>query len=65
MTPTTPIRSSGTSPGAFTRRTRGQPELAATFASATVLEELAEPSTIMASQREARAFTAVWRLVVA
>ena len=65
VTPTTPERSPGTSPGELTRSTRAHPAAVATFTRATVFEELAEPSTTMASQRGATAFTAPWRLVVA
>ena len=65
VTPTTPVRSAGTSPGELTRSTLGHPAASATFTRATVLEELAEPSTIMASHLGATAFTAPWRFVVA
>ncbi len=53
VTPTVPVRSSGSSSGPFTRCTRAQPVARATFSSATVLEELAEPMTTTESQRSA------------
>src|ERR1039458_5701612 len=59
VTPTTPVRSSGTSLGALTRSTLGQPAAAATFARATVFEELPEPSTTIASHLGATALTAL------
>ena len=65
MTPTVPVRSSGSSPASLTRRTRGQPPARATFSRATVLEELAEPITTTASDSAAIALSAAWRLVVA
>ena len=65
VTPTVPVRSSGSSSASLTRSTRGQPPARATFSRATVLEELAEPMTTTASDSAAIAFSAAWRLVVA
>jgi hypothetical protein len=65
VTPTVPCRSSGSSSALLTRNTRGQPASIASFSRARVLEELDEPITTMASQRDAIAMSADWRFVVA
>ena len=59
------VRSSGSSSASLTRKTRAQPASRASFSSARVLDELAEPITTTASQRGAIAISADWRLVVA
>ena len=65
VTPMRPSRSSGSSSAALIRNTRRLPESMASFCSALVFEELADPITITASQRSAMAANALWRLVVA
>ena len=65
VTPTVPVRSSGSSAAEFTRSTRGVPASVASLARATVLDELAEPITTTASQRGAISARAPCRLVVA
>jgi hypothetical protein len=68
VTPTIPCRPSGSSSDPLTRTTRapGEPAAArATRASATVLDDEAEPMTTTASHRGAMALTAACRLVVA
>ena len=65
VTATTPDKSSGRSWAPLTRRTREQPAAAATFASATVFDELADPITTTASASAQIARNAAWRLVVA
>ncbi|TPW14181.1 MAG: hypothetical protein FD127_1566 [Acidimicrobiaceae bacterium] len=65
VTPTTPDSSAGSSPAWFTRKTRGPPVWAASFSSALVFDEFAEPITTIASQRSTIAIRALWRFVVA
>ena len=65
VTPTVPVRSSGSSSAPLTRYTRRQPDSVASAASARVLDELAEPMTTTASHSPAMAASADWRLVVA
>ena len=65
VTPTVPDRSSGSSAGSLIRYTRSHPAARASFSSATVFEEFAEPITTTESHRSAMFMSADWRLVVA
>ena len=58
VTPTVPVRSSGSSLASLMRSTRGHPPARATFSRATVFDELAEPMTTTASDSEAMALRA-------
>ena len=66
VTPTVPVRSSGSSSARVDAvAPRAQPDSRASFSSARVLDELAEPMTTTASHRAAIAVSADCRFVVA
>ena len=61
VSPTTPVMLSGSSEARFTRYTFSQPSSRASFSSARVLEELAEPTMMTAPHSSAIAVSAACR----